>query len=65
MRSNCQLAQVHVGDGAVFISELLGGEISPQNSQIPPIILRHVINHTFNTNTSPFKFACRLPILIS
>ena len=52
--------------GAVFISELLGGEISPPKlTNSPPKILRHVINHTFNTNTSPSKFACCLPILVS
>ena len=34
---------------AVFISELLGGETSPQNSQIPPKMLRDVINYTLNT----------------
>ena len=41
------------------------GEISPQNSQIPPKILGHVINHAFNTNTLPSKFACCLSILVS
>ena len=46
---------------SVYFSELLGGEIRPaKNSQISPKILRHVMHHTFNTNTSPSKFACCL-----
>ena len=51
---------------AVFISELLGGEISPPKfSDSPPKMLRHVVNYTLNTNISPSKFACSLPILVT
>ena len=47
----------------VFISELLGGEISPPKfSDSPPKMLRHVVNYTLNTNISPSKFACSLPM---
>ena len=36
---------------SVFISELLGGEISPPKfSDSPPKMLRHVVNYTLNTN---------------
>ena len=49
----------------VFISELLGGEILPPKfSDSPPKMLRHVVNYTLNTNMSPSKFACSLPILV-
>ena len=40
----------------MLISKLLWGEIPP-NSQIPPKILRHVINYTLNINISSSKFA--------
>ena len=51
---------------SVFISELLGGEISPPKfSDSPPKMLRHVVNYTLNTNISPSKFACSLPILVA
>ena len=50
----------------VFISELLGGEISPPKfSDSPPKMLRHVVNYTVNTNISLSKFACSLPILVA
>ena len=38
---------------AVFISKLLEGETSHQNSQIPPNILRYVIKYTSNTKFRP------------
>ena len=38
----------------VFISELLGGEISlTKFSDSPSKMLRHVTNYTLNTNISP------------
>ena len=38
---------------AVFISKLLAGETSHQNSQIPPKMLRYVIKHASNTKFHP------------
>ena len=48
---------------SVYFTESCRGVKSPSPiSQIPPRILRHVINHTFNTNTlnSPSNLACVL-----
>ena len=50
---------------SVFISELLGGEISlPKFPDSPSKMLRHVINYTLNANISPSKFAYSLSILV-